>query len=96
LLGISLKMPDYTEGIKNVPEQMRTPDRYVSMVHDEYILVARKLIETGLSPQLTVLWDRLGKFFPGRPDLLKAEPFSLRFLADQQLTTEQSEQLQPV
>jgi len=88
---LTLKAPislfDYFE-FKNVPEQMRTPDRHVSMVHDEYILVARKLIETGLSPQITVLLDRLGKFFPGRSDLLKAEPFSLRFLADQRLTTE--------
>jgi two-component sensor histidine kinase len=94
-LQLTLKAPislfDYFE-FKNIPEQMRTPDRYVWMVHDEYILVARKLIETGLSPQLTVLLDRLGKFFPGRPDLLNAEPFSLRFLADQRLTTEQ---LQP-
>jgi two-component sensor histidine kinase len=95
---LTLKAPislfDYFD-FKNVPEELRTPDRYVSMVHDEYILVGRKLIETGLSPQITVLLDRLGKFFPGRQDLLEAEPFSLRFLADQRLTTEQSEQLQP-
>ncbi len=89
---LTLKAPislfDYFD-FKNVPEEMRTPDRYVSMVHDEYILIARKLIETGFPPHIMVLLDRLEKFFPGRADLVKAEPFSLRLLADQRLTTEE-------
>jgi hypothetical protein len=60
------------------------------MVHDEYIRVARKLIETGMLPETGVLLDRLQKFFPDEPELAKAEPFSLGLFASQRLTGEHS------
>jgi hypothetical protein len=61
------------------------------MVHDEYIRIARKLIGTGLSPEIAVLLDGLQKFFPGRDDLAKMEPFSLELLAKQVLTSEEDD-----
>jgi hypothetical protein len=88
---LTLKAPisvvEYFE-FRDVPEGKRAPDRYVSMVHDEYIRIARIFIETGLPQETPVLLDRLEKFFSGRTDLFKAEPFSIQLLADQQLTTE--------
>lgn len=70
---------------KNVPESERSAETHVAMVHDEYILAARKLIETGLPPDITVEVTGLQKFFPGRDDLASAEPFPLRVLAEQPL-----------
>ena len=56
------------------------------MVHDEYIRVARKLVETGMPPDTVVLVDRLQEFFPNQPELVEAEPFSLGVLASQPIT----------
>jgi len=90
---VTLKAPqnvrEYFE-FKNVPEDERSPELYVRMVHDEYIRVARKLIETGMLPETGVLLDRLQKFFPDEPQLAMAEPFSLGLLASQRLTREYS------
>ncbi len=72
-------------GFRNVPEEKRSPDRFVSMVHDEYIRIARILAETGMPQETPVMLDRLEKFFPGRTDLMKMEPFTIQFLADQPL-----------
>jgi len=74
---------------KDVPKADRTAERHVLMVHDEYVRIARKLIETGLSADITVELAGLQKFFPGREDLAAAEPFPLRILAEQRLSTEQ-------
>jgi hypothetical protein len=79
--------PEYFE-FKNVPEADRTAERHVVMVHDEYIRIARKLIETGLSADMIVELTGLQKFFPNREDLVEAEPFPLRILAEQPLSTE--------
>jgi signal transduction histidine kinase len=73
---------------KDVPQADRTAERHVRMVRDEYIRIARKLIETGLSADITVELSGLQKFFPGRADLEEAEPFPLRILAEQRLSTE--------
>jgi signal transduction histidine kinase len=73
---------------KNVPEADRDAERHVVMVHDEYVRIARKLIETGLSDEIIVELTGLQKFFPGREDLVKAAPFPLRVLAEQPLSTE--------
>jgi signal transduction histidine kinase len=90
--SVILKEPrsarEYFE-FKNVPETDRTAERHVLMVHDEYIRVARKLIETGLSADTMVELSGLQKYFPGRGDLEEAEPFPLRILAEQRLSTEQ-------
>jgi len=70
---------------KNVPEKERGREKYIQMVHDEYVRIARKLIDTGLPPEIAVLLDGLQKFFPGRADLAKKEPFSLELLARETL-----------
>jgi hypothetical protein len=85
---ITLKAPqnirEYFE-FKDVDEEERSRAAYVRLVHDEYIRVARKLVETGMPPETTVLVDRLQEFFPDEPDLAAAEPFSLGLLASQPL-----------
>ncbi len=86
---LTLKAPqnmrEYFE-YRNVAEQERKPELFARMVHDEYIRVARKLVETGIPPETGVLVDRLQKFFPEDPDLVKTEPFSLGLLACQHLS----------
>jgi hypothetical protein len=83
---ITLKAPqnirEYFE-YKDVPDEERSAASYARMVHDEYIRVARKLVETGMPPDTVVLVDRLQEFFPDEPDLARAEPFSLGLLASQ-------------
>ena len=76
---------------KNLPEHERSPERHVQMVRDEYIRIARKLIETGMSPETRAELTGLRKFFPGEVELLKAEPFSLELLAGQALTIEKDD-----
>jgi hypothetical protein len=81
---LTLKAPqslrEYFE-FKNVPEEERSAATFGRMVRDEYIRVARKLVETGMPPDTVVLIDRLHEFFPGELDLAEAEPFSLGLLA---------------
>jgi signal transduction histidine kinase len=76
---------------KNLPEQERSPARHVQMVRDEYIRIARKLIETGMSPETRAELTGLHKFFPEKVELAEAELFSLEQLASQALTTETGE-----
>ncbi len=66
---------------KNVPSQEQTPDHYADLVRDEYIRIARTLIETGMSPEMGVLLDRISAIFRNEPDIAKTEPFSLGMLA---------------
>jgi hypothetical protein len=76
---------------RSVPEGDRKPERFIPMVHDEYVRVARKLIATGMSPHTRVRLTDLKKFFPRRADeLAQQEPFPLQTLAGQPLTTEES------
>jgi hypothetical protein len=88
---LTLKEPqnvrEYFE-FKNIPEKDRNQEKHVQMVHDEYIRIARKLLETGLPPQLGVELTGLEKFFPGQEALPKSKPFPLELLAKQALTTE--------
>jgi hypothetical protein len=73
---------------KNVPEEDRSPEKHVQMVHDEYIRVARKLIATGLAPEICVEVTGLNKFFAAQGEFPNSEPFPLELLARQALTTE--------
>jgi signal transduction histidine kinase len=73
---------------KNVPEEERSPERHVQMVHDEYVRIARKLIATGVSAEIGVELTGLRRFFPGQHEMSDAEPFPLRLLAQQPLTGE--------
>jgi hypothetical protein len=76
---------------RSVADADRNPERYVAMVRDEYIRVARKLIETGMSPLTGVRLTDLQKFFPEGATLLDAEPFPLEALAGQPLTSEKGD-----
>jgi hypothetical protein len=84
---LTLKAPQnlgaYFE-FKNVPEEARCLELYLRMVRNEYILVARKLIQTGISADTEVLLDRLQRFFSDDPELAR-EPFPLSLLASQDL-----------
>ncbi|MEJ2721603.1 MAG: ATP-binding protein, partial [bacterium] len=73
---------------REVPEVERSQDRYIHMVHDEYIRIARKLIDTGMSPQIEVRVTDVGKLFPQNEELLRTEVFSLDTLARQTLNSE--------
>jgi len=76
---------------KNLPEEERSPEKHVQMVHDEYIRVARKLIVTGLPSEIGVELTSLSKFFPKEVGLPRTGPFPLELLASQPLTTEQGD-----
>ncbi len=74
---------------RKVPKLERTLDRFVEMVHDEYIRIARKLVATGLAPETDVLVTGVQKFFSSNPELSESEPFPLRLLARQSLFSEE-------
>jgi signal transduction histidine kinase len=73
---------------KELPEGKRSAAAYNRMVHDEYILIARKLIETGMGPETGVLMTDIPKLFPVNAALLEKEPVELRVIADQKLSGE--------
>ncbi len=73
---------------KELPEGERSPAAYNRMVHDEYIRIARKLIASGMGPEMGVLLTDIPKLFPGCVALLEKEPIELRILAEQRLTAE--------
>jgi signal transduction histidine kinase len=88
---LTLKEPQSAKeyfDFKEVPENQRSAERHLQMVHDEYIRVARKLVDTGFPSETRVELTGLPKFFPGHEELSDSEPFPLRLLADQALTTE--------
>jgi hypothetical protein len=88
---LTLKAPqnvqEYLE-FKEVPEERRSAEKHVQMIHDEYIRIARKFIETGLPPNIGVYLSDLRKFFPGQDELWEQEPLALQLLALQGLTSE--------
>ena len=90
---LTLKEPQSVKeyfDFKEVPEKERSAGRHLQMVRDEYIRIARKLIDTGFPPQTGVELTGLPKFFPGQGELSDSEPFPLRLLADQPLTHRRS------
>ena len=78
---------EYIE-FKEVPEAERSAPTHVRMVHDEYIRIGRKLVASGMDAGITVHLTDLKKFFPDRPDLVAAEPFTLEVLAAEPLISE--------
>jgi hypothetical protein len=88
---LTLKEPQSVKeyfDFKEVPDRERNAAKHLQMVHDEYIRIARKLIDTGFPPQTGVELTGLPKFFPGREELSDNEPFPLRLLAEQALSSE--------
>ena len=75
---------------KEVPEADRGSERFTRMVRDEGIRIARKLIATGLDPQIPVHLASAPQFFTAPPELHGTEPFPLELLARQRLSVEES------
>ena len=72
---------------KGVPEDDRSAETYVRMVHDEYIRVARKLLATGMDGKTPLFVTDIPKLFPDHEELQR-EPFALEVLARQKLNDE--------
>ena len=78
-------MVDYFE-FKEVSEAGRSPERFTRMVRDECIRIARRLIATGLDPQIPVHLASARQFFSAVPEFHGTEPFPLERLARQELS----------
>src|SRR5450759_1846561 len=76
---------DYFD-FKELVEADRDPERFTRMVRDEGIRIARKLIATGLDPQIQVHLASAQQFFAASPQFHGTEPFPLELLARQQLS----------
>jgi hypothetical protein len=87
ILKAPLSVREYFD-FREVPEADRGADRFVAMVHDEYVRIARKLIDTGLPAGIGVHLTDVQKFFRESRELLDTEPFPLDLLAKQRLTSE--------
>jgi signal transduction histidine kinase len=85
ILKAPLNMREFFE-FKELPEEERSAEAYVRMVHDEFIRVARKLMASGMEAATDVYVTDVPKLFSGHPELLEKEPFSLEVLARQKLT----------
>ena len=55
------------------------------MMHDEYVRIARLLLETGLEGETVVFMTDAARFFPDRPELYEKEPVPLSLIARQDL-----------
>ena len=73
---------------KEVAESDRDLDRFKRMVRDEGIRISRKLIATGLDPQISVLLSSASRFFASVPETHGTTPFPLDLLARQKLAAE--------
>ena len=71
--------------LKETPEDLRTTDEYIRMVHDELIRVARRLIATGMPETIAVEVAAFAKFFDGAAE---PDPFPVATLAGMKLSTE--------
>ena len=73
---------------KEVAETERDLERFTRMVRDEGIRIARKLIATGLDPQILVLYSGAPRFYPSAAEMHGTTPFPLELMARQRLSTE--------
>ena len=87
ILKAPISVREYFD-FREVPEADRSAERFVAMVHDEYVRIARKLIDTGLPTEIGVHLTDVQKFFQESTELLETEPFPLDLLAKQRLTSE--------
>jgi len=55
------------------------------MVRNEYVRIARKLMETGLDGETGVYATDLRKFFPADRELIETEPIALALLASRSI-----------
>jgi len=84
-LCLILKAPqnirEYFE-FREVPDSDRSPEKYIELVHDEMIRIARALIDTGMKADVGVRLTDMKKFYPDNTELTDLEPFPLDRLAD--------------
>ncbi|MBE0627445.1 MAG: ATP-binding protein [Burkholderiales bacterium] len=73
---------------KEIAEAGRGPERFARMVRDEGIRIARKLVATGLDPQIQVHLGSAQQFFPATPQFHGTASFPLELLAGQRLSAE--------
>jgi len=73
---------------KEVDPSDRSAERFVAMVHDEYIRIARALVATGFPAETGVLMTGTQRFFPDDGQPLAEEPFPLRSLVEHRLLVE--------
>jgi hypothetical protein len=90
VLKAPLNVREYFE-FREVAEADRGADAFLGMVHDEYIRIARKLLDTGIPNDIGVRVTDLPKFFPHREELMNQDPFPLTVLARQKLRSEENE-----
>lgn len=74
--------------LKELDQDARSAGRFLTMVHDEYVRVARKLIDTGMEPTTGVQLTDMAKFFPDPEGMSDHEPFPLSTLAGRALSME--------
>lgn len=72
---------------KEVVEE-RGVERFMRMARDEGIRIARKLIATGLAPQIPLLLASAARVFPAETELHGTDPVPLELLARQSLSAE--------
>ncbi len=77
--------------LKKLPESRRTPDLFIQTMHDEYILITRKLVATGLPNDINVHATNIGKYFRRYPRFFESEPIPILRIAAQPLSSELAE-----
>ncbi len=77
---------------KEMAEADRGLESFTRLVRDEGIRIARKLITTGLDPQIPLLLASAARFFPSPAELHGTNPVPLELLARQALSAEASQQ----
>lgn len=90
-LVLILKEPQITQEyfeFKETDPGDRSIERFLAMVHDEYIRIARVLVSTGFPAETGVLMTGTEKFFPDDGQSFVEEPFPLRSLVDLPLIVE--------
>ena len=75
---------------KEIAEADRGVEHFTRMVRDEGIRIARKLIATGLDPQIAVLLSGASRFFTSVPEMHGTTPFPLELMARQRLSAGES------
>jgi signal transduction histidine kinase len=74
--------------LKEVSQAERSAEKHLQMVHDEYIRVARVLIDTGLPASTNLLLADAHRYFPDQKELQGNDPYPLERLAEQKLDSE--------
>ena len=74
--------------MKNLPEKQRNTDTFIRLMHDEYILIARKLMQTGMPDDIHVHATNIAKYFKNYPPFFESEPILISLLEKQPLSSE--------